>query len=67
MWMSDLIAKKLQRQAEGPVRRGHLMVFEGGKMVEGCNVGQKACWQQIYSWFVRNKKPLVLRKITTGK
>lgn len=61
MWISEIIEQKLQRQAAGPVRHGHLQVFEGGKIAEGVFAQQISLWQRLRNRMARRSLSLQLR------
>ncbi len=60
MWMSEIVAQKLQRQMAEPVRHGHLQVHEGGKIDESFYVRPNRLWQRIRSWLAQRRRSVRL-------
>lgn len=60
MWISEIIEQKLQRQAAGPVRHGHLQVFEGGKIAEGIYARPISLWRRVCDPLARRQRSLRL-------
>lgn len=60
MWISEIIEQKLQQQAAGPVRHGHLQVFEGGKIADGVYAQEISLWRGFRNWLARRSLSLRL-------
>lgn len=60
MWISEIIAQKQQRQMAGPVRHGHLQVFEGGKIAEGVYAKPISSWRRLGNWLIRRQRSVQL-------
>lgn len=60
MWISEVIEQRRQRQAAGPIRYGHLRVFEGGKIAEGIYTQPIGFWRRIFTRLCRQHRSLHL-------
>jgi len=60
MWISELIDQKQQLQATGPLRHGHLQVFEGGKIAHRVYVQPITFWWRVRNWIARRPRSLRL-------
>jgi hypothetical protein len=63
IWLGDLIAEKAWRQAAGPVRHGHLLVYEGGKVASGCYVKRAGIWQRLWKGLSRKKTSVQIYRL----
>ena len=60
MWISEMIVQKRQRQAAGPVRYGHLQIFEGGKIAEGVYSQPISYWRRLGNWLAPRQRSVQL-------